>query len=62
MNPKFISTLLNIPTKEFGIIKKLFIENYSKLTYISNEFRIHDLVMAYYILLLKNKFLPMTIA
>jgi hypothetical protein len=40
-------------------MKKLFIENYSKLTYISNEFRIHDLVMAYYILFLKNKFVPM---
>jgi hypothetical protein len=41
-------------------MKKLFVQNYPKLTYISNELQINDLVMAYYTLLLKNKFLNMS--
>jgi hypothetical protein len=53
--------LFKIKKNSLVILKNLFLEHYSRMTYLSNASHIHDLVNVYYLILLKNKFTKLTL-
>jgi hypothetical protein len=58
---KNISSLFKIKKNSLVNLKNLFLEHYSRMTYISNATHIHDLVNIYYLILLKTKFIKFTL-